>query len=77
MELVINTKPVDGEYWITIDASASGCTLSVLQGYSCCAVSTVGCSRGLSPGVAGTALETLQLSRPGKTCQRQEWGYRA
>jgi hypothetical protein len=27
MELVINTQPVDGEYWITIDASASGCTL--------------------------------------------------
>jgi hypothetical protein len=27
MELVINTLPVDGEYWITIDASASGCTL--------------------------------------------------
>lgn len=27
MELVINTQPVDGEYLVTIDASASGCTL--------------------------------------------------
>lgn len=27
MELVINTLPVDGEYWVTIDASSSGCTL--------------------------------------------------
>jgi hypothetical protein len=27
MELGINTQPVDGEYWIIIDASSSGCTL--------------------------------------------------
>jgi hypothetical protein len=27
MELIINTLPVDGEYWVTIDASSSGCTL--------------------------------------------------
>jgi len=27
MELVINTLPVGKEYWVTIDASASGCTL--------------------------------------------------
>jgi hypothetical protein len=34
MELVINTQPVDGEYWITIDASASGCTLDRRGPYS-------------------------------------------
>lgn len=27
MELLINTLPVDEEYWVTINASASGCTL--------------------------------------------------
>jgi len=27
MELTINTMPVDGEYWIAIKASASGCLL--------------------------------------------------
>jgi hypothetical protein len=27
MELLINTQPIGKEYWVTIDASASGCTL--------------------------------------------------